>query len=127
MFVQVPATTTARYVVVTERLEYVSVVVVFAIGCQLTPLSIEDSQRDTVLPADWPDKVSVLTVLSPAQTVAPPATEPVDKTVTVCVDVLGPLHPAADAVIVAVPEKLEDQVTSPVEPSITPAAAGLKV
>ncbi|MNV77751.1 hypothetical protein D3C71_1711990 [compost metagenome] len=56
--------------------------VVFAIGCQLTPSSVEDSHREIVLPALWPLKLSVLTVASPEHTVVPPVTAPVDRIVT---------------------------------------------
>jgi hypothetical protein len=45
-------------------------------------------------------------------------------TVTVRSAVLGPLQPAALAVIVAVPLKVDDQFITPVAEFIVPAAAG---
>lgn len=48
----------------------------------------------------------------------------VGETVTIRVAVAGPLQPAADAVMVAGPEKAASQSISPVEGLMVPAAPG---
>ncbi len=73
--------------------------VVFEIGVQLIPLSVDDSQRTTV--AGAPVKVKV--PLDPEHWVAEPVIVPVEETVAVCVAVLVPQVLTAVAVMVAVP------------------------